>query len=115
MIPRICHEETTTPKENLRELFTTFNRPRFLTRNQTFQMEIVKIRTFYKFLFKKIAKITIKRYLYSLDDDDDDDDDDDFDFWIMSRSFKFREYPIIPDPDRGVVWWKIYNIYNCFK
>ena len=112
MIPRICHEETITPEENLRELFTIFNRPRFLTRIQTFQMEIVKITKFYKFLFKKIAKITVKRYLYSLDGDDDDDD---FDTWIMSRSFKFREFPIIPDPDRGVVWWKSYNIYNCFK
>jgi len=33
----------------------------------------------------------------------------------MDRSFKFREFPIIPDPDRGVVWWKSYNIYNWFK
>jgi len=33
----------------------------------------------------------------------------------MDRSFKFREFPIIPGPDRGVVWWKSYNIYNWFK
>jgi len=109
IIPRKCHQETIIPEENLRELFIIFNRPRFLTRNQTFQMEIVKIRELYKFIFRKIAKIIIKRYLYSSDDDDDDD----FDIWIMNRSFKFREFPIIPD--RSVVWWKSYNINNWFK
>jgi len=109
VIPRICHEETIIPEENLRELFTIFKRPIFLTRNQTFQRKIVKIRELHNFIFRKIAKIMIKICLHSLDDDDDDD----FDIWIMSRSFKFREFPKIPD--RGVVWWKSYNIYNWFK
>jgi len=74
IIPHICHEETIIPEKNLRELIIIFNQPRFFTRNQTFQREFVKIRELYKFLFRKIAKIIIKRILYSLDDDDDDFD-----------------------------------------
>jgi len=73
IIPRICHEETIIPEENLRELFTIFNRPR----NQTIRREIVEIRKLYKFLFREIGNITKKRYTYSLDGEDNDDDDDD--------------------------------------
>jgi len=40
IIPRICHEGNIIPEDNLRELITIFYRPRFLTRNQAFQMEI---------------------------------------------------------------------------
>ena len=43
----------------------------------------------------------------------DDDDDDDFDIWLMIHSVDFREFPIIPDPDRDVV--RKTNIYNWFK
>jgi len=75
-------------------------------------MEIVKIRNLYKFLFREITNITIKRYLCSLDGEDDDDERY-FETWIMNRPYKFREFPIIPD--RGEVWWYRYNIYNWFK
>jgi len=40
MIPRICHEETIIPEENLRELIRMFNQH---TSDQTPQREIVKI------------------------------------------------------------------------
>ena len=47
MIPRICHDETTIPEENLRELVRIFNQH---ASDQTPQREIVKIRKLYKFL-----------------------------------------------------------------
>ena len=61
----------------------------------------------YKFLFKKIIKITIKVYLYSLLDDDECF----FDIWLMFHSDDFREIPIIPD--RGEEYSN--NMYSCFK
>jgi len=105
MIPRICHEETIIPEENLREFIIIFNQH---TSDQTPQREIVKIKQLYKFIFKKITIITTKRYTYSSDGDDDDDD---FDIWLMIHSVDFREFPIIPD--RDVV--RKNNIYNWFK
>ena len=109
IIPRICHEETIIPEENLRERFTIFNRP---TRNQTIRREIVKIRKLYKFLFSEITNITIKRYTYSLDGEDDDEGRY-FDIWLMISSDDFRELPIIPD--RGVISGYSNNIYSWFK
>ena len=103
MIPRICHEETIIPEENLRELIIIFNQH---TIDQTHQREIVKIKKLYKFHLKKITIITIKRYPYSLDGDDDD-----FDIWLTIHSVDFREFPMIPD--RDVV--KKNNICDWFK
>jgi len=67
IMPRVCQEGSIIPEENLRELIRIFNRTRF-ARNQTYQREIVKIRTLYKFLFKKIIIFAIKRYIYSIND-----------------------------------------------
>jgi len=110
MIPRICHEETIIPEENLRELIRIFNKH---TSDQTPQRESVKIRKLYKFLLKKITNITIKRYTYSSDDDDDEERY--FDIWLMIHVDDFREIPIVPD--RDVV--RKNNIYNwlryCFR
>jgi len=36
-----------------------------------------------------------------------------FDIWLMIHSADFREFRIIPDPDRDVVWKN--NIYNWFS
>ena len=98
MIPRICHEETIIPEENLRELIRIFNQH---TSDQTPQREFVKIRKLYKFLFKNIIIFTIKRYTYSSDDDDDEEERY-FDIWLMIHADDFREFPIIPDSDRDV-------------
>ena len=76
VIPRICHEETIIPEENLRELIRIFNRARYPTP----QWEIVKIRKLYKFPFKKINIFTIKRYIYSIDDEDNEERY--FDIWL---------------------------------
>jgi len=63
----------------------------------------------YKDLFEKIAKIIIKRHVYSIDEDDDD-----FDIWMMNRLLKFHKFPTII-PDRDIVWRYNYNIYKWFK
>jgi len=108
VIPRICHEETIIPEENLRELIRIFNQH---TSDQTPQRKIFKIRKLYKFILKKIIYITIKRYIYSIDDEDDDERY--FDIWLMIHADDFREFPIIPDSDRDVV--RKNNIYNWFR
>jgi len=70
-------------------------------------MEIVKIRNLYKFLFRIVTKITIKRYIYSIDDD--------FDIWfrLEMRNDKFREFPLIPD--WGIMPLVQYNSRFWFK
>jgi len=103
MIPRICHEETIIPEENLRELIRIFNQH---TSDQTPQREIVQITNLYKYLFKKINNITIKRYIYSIDDEERY-----FDIWLMIHADDFREFPVIPD--RDVV--RKNNTYNWFS
>jgi len=65
----------------------------------------------YKFLLKKITIITIKRYIYSVNDESDEERC--FDIWLMIHANDFREFPIIPDPDRDAVRKK--NIYNWFR
>ena len=70
-------------------------------------MEIVKIRNLYKFLFRIVTKITIKRYIYSIDDD--------FDIWfrLEMRNDKFREFPLIPD--WGIMPLVQYNSRFCLN
>jgi len=103
IIPCICHEEIIIPEENLRNLITIFYR----TRNQPPQMEIVKIRNLYKFLYGIVTIFTIKRHIYSIDDD--------FDIWFMleMHNDKFREFPLVPD--WGIMSLFQYNIRFWFK